>query len=254
MQHVRVRDHDVRAGADGLARVLRRVPVVGEGADVRAQRLDRPRAARRAGPAPAPSSETGTARARPDPSGCGRGPAGCSRGSCPTRSGVTTTVSRPPRAASYASRWWRVEPARSPRPARTARSFGCRSSGKSANCGGLGREVPQRRQHGLAAQRLLDLEGLQDREQPRLRPHGVRPAARSRTLGASPPGGRPERGRGWLRSVSREVRSTRSAGVGGAGHFPFRRAGDEHLFCSRGRWGTGGTVSWATPEVLVLVS
>ena len=40
MEHVRVRDHDVGARADGLARVLRRVAVVGEGADVGAERLD----------------------------------------------------------------------------------------------------------------------------------------------------------------------------------------------------------------------
>ena len=40
VQHVGVRDHDVGPRADGLARVLRRVAVVGEGADVGAERLD----------------------------------------------------------------------------------------------------------------------------------------------------------------------------------------------------------------------
>jgi hypothetical protein len=40
VEHVGVRDDDVGAGADRLARVLRRVAVVGEGADVGAEGLD----------------------------------------------------------------------------------------------------------------------------------------------------------------------------------------------------------------------
>ena len=40
VQHVRIGQHDVGALADGLARVLRRVAVVGEGADVGAHRVD----------------------------------------------------------------------------------------------------------------------------------------------------------------------------------------------------------------------
>ena len=40
VEHVGVGDHDVGAGADGLAGVLRGVAVVGEGADVGPQGLD----------------------------------------------------------------------------------------------------------------------------------------------------------------------------------------------------------------------
>jgi len=40
VQHVGVGDHDVRLAADGLARVLRGVAVVGEGGDVLAESLD----------------------------------------------------------------------------------------------------------------------------------------------------------------------------------------------------------------------
>ena len=90
VQHVGIAQHDVRARADRAPRVLRRVAVVGEHADVVARLRPRPAgpsgAARRAGPAPAPWSGTDTAPATTHRRGCCRAPARCSRASCPTPS------------------------------------------------------------------------------------------------------------------------------------------------------------------------
>ena len=82
VEHVGVRDHDVRPRPDRLARVLRRVAVVRERPDVGARSTRSCRAAPPAGPGRAPSSGRGTGRGRRGPSGRGRGPAGCSRASC----------------------------------------------------------------------------------------------------------------------------------------------------------------------------
>ena len=52
-----------------------------------------------------------------------------------------------------------------PRACSASRSFGCSASGKPDELRRLRREVPQRGQHRLGAERLLDLEGLEDGEQ-----------------------------------------------------------------------------------------
>ena len=106
VEHVGVRDHDVRPRADRLARVLRRVPVVGEGADLGADRLDRgvqlgqlvlgQRLRREEVERPRVRVLQDAVEDR----------AGCSRASCRRRSGVTTTTSRPSATCSKTSRWW----------------------------------------------------------------------------------------------------------------------------------------------------
>ena len=89
VQHVGIAEHQVRARPNRPPRVLRRVAVVGEHADLRSarepcERLAQSPAARRADPARAPWSETDRARGSTDPAGSSAGPARCSRASCPS--------------------------------------------------------------------------------------------------------------------------------------------------------------------------
>ena len=105
VQHVGIGEHHVGALADGAARVLRRVAVVGEGAKFGAHRVHAPSGIRAADPRPAPWWGTDTSRARSGSASSRSAPAGCSTASCRCAVGVTTTTLRPPAACSNASAW-----------------------------------------------------------------------------------------------------------------------------------------------------
>ena len=142
MEHVGVREDEVRAPADRAALLARRVAVVDRRADLLAQ--PEARAARAPGPARAPSSGTGTARA---PS------ARCSR-ACERRQVEAQRLARrgagrddevgpptprgPPRPGARRA-------ARCPARSSASRSSGCRSAGSRRGAGGA-----------LALERLAD--------------------------------------------------------------------------------------------------
>ena len=138
VEHVGVRDEDVaaiarRAGARREACRRRRCAT---GCRRRAPPKDR--GARRPGPARAPSSERGRAPRAACRAGLARAEharqdrAGCSRGSCPTRSASRASVCRPARRVRARERLVRIEP-RTPRASRTARRRAGTSSGNGRN-------------------------------------------------------------------------------------------------------------------------
>ena len=164
MEHVGVGDHDVRPGADGLARVLRRVPVVRERADVPAQRVgERVQLGELVLRQRLRGKEVQRARVRiledavEDRQVVAEGLA--------RRGGRDHDRVAPGRRGVVRLALVRVEPAvpAGPRGRRAASGAGRPGSPRTAAaCAGI---VAQRRQHGLVAQRLLDLEGLQDRDE-----------------------------------------------------------------------------------------
>ena len=164
MEHVGVRDHDVRARADRLARVLRRVAVVGEGADVGPDRLDH-------------RVQLGQLvlgqRLRREQ--VERPRVGVLEDAVEDRQVVAERLARGGRrdhdhvlARPGRARRPRAGGCRGPRsPARRASLAQLRVQllREVHEPGRLGREVPQGGEHRLAAERLLDLEALQDGQQ-----------------------------------------------------------------------------------------
>ncbi len=160
VQHVGVGDHDVRARADRLARVLRRVPVVGERADVRPDRLDH---RVELGQLVLGQRLRGKEVERPrvgvleDAVEDGKVVAeGLARGGRRDDDHVLAALDELERLALVA-----VEALVAPPDERVAQ-LRVQLPREVHHAGRLGREVPQRGEHRLAAEGLLDLEALQD--------------------------------------------------------------------------------------------
>jgi hypothetical protein len=167
VQHVGVGDHDVGARTDGLARVLRRVAVVREGPDVGAHGLDH-------------AVELGQLVL-----GQGLGGKEVQRASVRV---LQDAVEDGQVVAERLARRGGRDHHRAPSLARRLVGQGLVRVGPRHAAGledflqlrmqvrrefrmarGLGREVPQRGQHGLGPQRLLDLEELERGEEGRFR-------------------------------------------------------------------------------------